>query len=269
MRLDIYMQGTKDWAKRKIALLEQHATTAGTRLRGARRGGGRGVHDGCRKCASLRGDDDRKVDLLGLRLLLGCDCNGRRGHWRRRRCDRCLRSCGDCLSSGSAGDLDGRCDWSFIGHGFGALVWCTLNESFPLEVGGALGDEGLLELLAGCAAFEDLTLEVEAGESVVGPGRGVPVCAEWVEDPVEDAAYAALVDIEDVFDDVVQVSENVGNDACDRIPDTTSGLQRAGSGDGGSAGNDVPGLRALSESDEAASDSGCSWLGREGGSATA
>jgi len=171
------------------------------------------------------------------------------------------------LGGGGASDEDGRCDGSLVGDGLGALVWRTLDESIPLEVGSTLGDEGLLELLAGCATLEDLTLEVEAGESVVGLGR-LLVPAEWVEDSVQEAADDALVEVDDVLDNVVQVSENIGDDACDRVLDTASGLQRAGSSDSGGARNDVPSLSVLSEGDEAAGFGDGGRLGCDGGSAT-
>ena len=108
---------------------------------------------------------------------------------------------------------------------------------------------------------------MEARESVVGLGR-LLVPAEWVEDPVQEAADDALVEVDNVLHDVVQVSKNVRNDAGDRVLDAASGLQRAGGGDSGGAGNDVPGLSVLREGDEAASAGDGGWLRRDGGSAT-
>lgn len=243
------MHEMKKCSVANICSVEQHAAAASTRLSSTRSSRCRSVDDRGGVSACLGGDDNWQVNLLGLRRLLSRDCDGSGCDGRRSRSDGRLLGCRDGLRGGSTSDQLSGSDRSLVGDGLGALVRCTLVERVPLEVRSTLGDELPLELLARGTALKDLTLEAEASAEPAGPG----LAAEGVEDLAKDAAEEALVKVDDVFGDLVQVSKHVWDDCCDRVLDVAGRLDRARSSDGGGARDNAPGLGVLSESDEATS----------------
>jgi hypothetical protein len=247
------VQRARSW---KASLVEEHATLASTRLSRTRRSRRGGVDDGGRESLRLGRDDDGDVDVACLGHLLACDSNRTGSDGRRRRSDGLLLGCRDGLRGGCADLRDGGSEGVVVGHGLGAVVGCALVETcLSLQVRSSLDDEGVLELFAGAAACCDFALEVEGGvESAL---------AEGVEDFVDEATNERLLAVDDIFHDVVEVAQDVRNDACDRVLDVAGWFDGARCRDRGGGRDDIPGLGTLGYGEESSRVGDGGRLGRD------